>query len=289
MRDLNDARRYRRVEKAIQYLRDRAPGQPKLDEVASQVHLSPFQFQREFSDWVGLSPAQFSRVLTREYLQARLDGSSPLLDLAHTANLSSVSRLHDLCVTMDAMTPDQTRRGGAGVSIQYGLGDSPFGPAILAQTERGICHLRFFNDSAHALAELAQEWPAATLHRNDAAITAIFQQLFESSASAPKKPIRLWVRGTNFQVQVWRALMAIPSGELRSYGQLAQAIDKPQSARAVGTAIGRNPVAVLVPCHRVIQASGALGGYRWGVARKAALIAGEHSSIAIDSAQTVGV
>lgn len=269
------SRQYQRIKKAIEYLLEVAPQQPRLEEVAAHVHLSPFQFQREFSSGVGLSPNQFSRVLTREFLRCRLAGQKSLQEIANDAAMSSVSRLHDLCVTLEAMTPQQIRQGGKGVLLHYGFGDTPFGQAIVGTTARGICHLRFSDDRLVACDELQKEWPQAELVHEDPTATELLARIFRSPSVENNQPIRLWLRGTNFQVQVWRALLAIPHGELRSYGQVALSIGRPKAARAVGTAIGSNPVAWLVPCHRVIQSSGALGGYRWGLTRKAAMVAGE--------------
>ncbi len=252
---------------------DSAPRAPKLEELARAVSLSPFQFQREFAAWAGLSPMQFSRVLARGQLRERLAGDGALLDVALDSGLSSVSRLHDLCVTLDAMTPDECRRQGSGVEIRYAVVDTPLGPAMLAATARGVCHLQFCPPEASgALEQLRGDWPQATLIEDPAASNALAQQIFQGPSGTP---IRVLVRGTNFQVQVWRALLTIPTGELRSYGHLAEHIGRPRAARAVGTAIGQNPVALLIPCHRVIQASGALGGYRWGLSRKAAVLAAE--------------
>ncbi len=262
-----------RVERAIHLLVDSAPHAPALEELARSVGLSPFQFQREFAAWAGLTPLQFSRVLARAHLRERLAGDGALLDVAADSGLSSVSRLHDLCITLDAMTPAECRRGGAGVEVGYGQVDTPLGPAMLGFTARGLCHFQFCGDSAAvALAGLRAEWPRATLVENRSACAQMVARIFRG---APGAPIRLLVRGTNFQVQVWRALLTIPPGALRSYGQLAESIGRPQAARAVGTAVGHNPVALLIPCHRVIQNSGALGGYRWGLSRKAALLAAE--------------
>lgn len=270
---LNQPPPYQRVERAIQLLVDTAPRAPQLEELARAVSLSPFQFQREFAAWAGLSPAQFSRVLARRELRERLAGDGALLDVALDCGLSSVSRLHDLCVTLDAMTPDECRRQGAGVEIRYAVVETPLGPAMLAATERGVCHLQFCpSEPSAAIDLLRSEWPQATLIADAAASNELAQRIFQGPHGSP---IRVLVRGTNFQVQVWQALLTIPAGELRSYGHLADAIGRPRAARAVGTAIGQNPVALLIPCHRVIQASGALGGYRWGVSRKAAVLAAE--------------
>lgn len=269
----NPSTPYQRVERAIHLLVESAPQLPRLEALAQAVNLSPFQFQREFSAWAGLSPLQFSRVLARSQLRERLAGGGALLDVALESGLSSVSRLHDLCVTLDAMTPAECRQEGAGVTIVYGAVDTPLGPALLGSTTRGLCHFQFCSGPSTAAVELLRaDWPQATLVENPVASREMAARIFQGGAETP---VRVLVRGTNFQVQVWRALLTIPRGQLRSYGHLAAAIGRPQAARAVGTAIGQNPVAVLIPCHRVIQKSGALGGYRWGLSRKAALLAAE--------------
>lgn len=291
---------YQRCEHAIALLLEQGPAAARLELLAQQVGCSPFQLQREFSAYTGLSPSQFARVLSREALRARLDAQGTaggsLLALSEASGFSSVSRLHDLTVTLEALTPAQLRAAGAGVEIAYGQVDSPWGPLRLGQTARGICHLQFVDpqEATPAAAALAAQWPQATLVEDPARAQATADALFaapaQASAPAPagagagaSRPLRLAlaVRGTNFQVQVWRALLAIPPGSLRTYAAIARGLGLPAgAARAVGNAVGANPVALLIPCHRVIRASGALGGYRWGLPRKAGLLAAEWAGAA---------
>jgi AraC family transcriptional regulator, regulatory protein of adaptative response / methylated-DNA-[protein]-cysteine methyltransferase len=238
--------------------------------VAAHVGVSASHFQRLFSRWAGLPPKRFLQVLTLEQARPALLRAEPLLAVSEQAGLSSASRLYDHCVQLDAMTPGEIRSGGAGLLIHYGIHDTRFGPVLLAATARGICRLEFVDAGIDPAALLASLWPHAEL-RQDAARSADWvTQVFASSPS--DRPLSLHVAGTNFQVSVWRALLQVPSGTLTSYGRLAAALRRPGAARAIGQAVGSNPVALLIPCHRVIRESGALGGYRWGESRKRAML-----------------
>jgi len=263
---------YDRIAKAIIFITERVAEQPTLKEIAAHVHLSPFHFQRLFSRWAGTTPKRFLQSLTLEQSKRLLAEDIPLLEVSHRLGLSSGSRLHDHFVQLEAVTPGQYRNQGTGLDIRYGVRDTPFGDMLLATTPRGICRAAFLDDGdpGAILAELQATWPQATLDRNDAAIAPIPEQLFGGAVSADR-PLSLHVSGTNFQIAVWKALLRIPMGTLTSYGRLAAAMGHQRSARAVGNAIGVNPVAFLIPCHRVIQRSGALGSYRWGDTRKRAI------------------
>ena len=267
---------YDRIASAIGYLAERSSSQPSLAEVAAYVHVSPHHFQRVFSRWVGVSPKRFLQVLTLERAKELLRSSSlPLLDVSETLGLSSGSRLYDHFVQLEAMTPAEYKRGGAGVEITWGLSDGPFGQAFIASTARGICMLVFIDgDRTSALERLAEQWPGARLRRDDKQAHALAERLFEHPYT-PDAPISVFVRGTNFQVNVWRALLNVPLGTLTSYSAVAEAVGRPGAARAVGTAVGANPVAFLIPCHRVIRQTGELGGYRWGLERKLAMFSWE--------------
>lgn len=267
---------YERITSAIGYLAQQASSQPSLRDVAAHVHLSPHHFQRLFTRWVGVSPKRFLQVLTLERAKELLRGSTlPLLEVSDAVGLSSGSRLHDHFVELDAMTPAQFKRRGRGVEIAYGYADSPFGTALIAATARGICMLAFVDDDPEpALERLRGQWPDAALARDDGRAQALAARVFERPFDM-QAPIAVCVHGTNFQTQVWRALLAIPPGRLTSYAAVAEAIGKPRAVRAVGTAIGANPVAFLIPCHRVIRQTGELGGYRWGLERKRAMYAWE--------------
>ncbi len=262
---------YDLIAAAIRYVRARALEQPSLGEVAAHLGLSEFHLQRLFGAWVGISPKRFLQFLTAEHAKHALRSSRDVLDAALGVGLSGPGRLHDLLVACDAMTPGEVRAGGEGLEICFGRGDSPFGRVLIASTSRGICHFQF--DAETAEDELRAGWPRATFRRDDGVAKRLLGEVFASFPRAA--PLHLLLKGTNFQVQVWRALIRVPPGALVSYSAIAQAIGKPGAARAVGTAIADNAIALLIPCHRVVREDGALGGYRWGEERKAALIGWE--------------
>lgn len=263
---------YDRIASAIRFISERVTEQPGLEEIAAHVHLSPFHFQRLFSRWAGTTPKRFLQSLTLEQGKRLLEEDISLLEVSDRIGLSSGSRLHDHFVQLEAVTPGEYRSRGAGLDIRYGVRATPFGDLFLATTQRGVCRAAFLDDGdpAAAIAELQAAWPRAELTREDAGVAAIPDRLF-GRAAADDRPLSLHVSGTNFQIAVWKALLRIPPGSLVSYGRIASALGRPRSARAVGNAIGANPVAFLIPCHRVIQRSGALGGYRWGDTRKRAI------------------
>lgn len=264
---------YRTVEKAIQYLHDHAREQPRLAEVAARVGLSEFHFQRRFSEWAGISPKRFLQYLTKEHAKEALLRSGDVLEAAYASGLSGPGRLHDLLVTCEAVSPGEQRSLGEGVRIAYGFHPTPFGECLIAVTARGICRLAFVgpNGRVAEVDELRRAWPSAVRKRDQAATEKLIAPVFDPANR--DRPLRLWVSGSNFQIKVWEALLRIVPGDLASYEQVARAVGAPQSARAVGAAVGANPVALLIPCHRVIRKLGNIGGYRWGVARKRALIA----------------
>ncbi len=271
---------YDRVAQAMAYLVEHATDQPTLEEVAAQVHLSPCHFQRLFVRWAGTTPKRFLQALTLERGKRLLAAEpSALIDISHELGLSGSSRLHEHFVQLEAVTPGEYRSGGRGLSIDYGRHPTPFGPVFVAMTERGICRLGFVNEaSAEDMeAELQKDWPLSSLSRNDRTTRAVIDSLFHSTTDNRPGPLSVHVKGTNFQIAVWRALLQIPAGALASYSHIATALGKPTASRAVGNAIGANPVALLIPCHRVIQQSGALGGYRWGAGKKQMLQAWERA------------
>ena len=276
--DLNTAD-YHRIERAIRFIDERAPARPSLDDVARHVGLSPFHFQRLFTRWAGISPKRFQQVLALEYAKDLLRDSRNLLDATYDAGLTSGGRLHDLFVQLEAVTPGEYRAGGAGLRISAGFHDTPFGECLLATTERGVCGLSFFDGHRDAaMADLLSRWPGAVVEERPRATAPVARRLFDALAvrdPAGLVPLSLLVRGTNFQVKVWSALLRIPAGRGVTYEDVATAIGAPRAVRAVGTAVGRNPVAFLIPCHRVIRGTGALGGYRWGLERKRAMLAWE--------------
>ena len=269
------ARDYERIGRAIAYLRRHAGEQPDLAAAARHVNLSEHHFQRLFTRWAGVSPKRFVQYLTVEHAKSRLARAGSVLDLASAVGLSGPGRLHDLFVTLEAMSPGEYRAGGAGLSIRYGVHESPFGPALLAMTERGVCGLRFVEGDREGAAWLRRNWPEAGLRHDEAGTAPVVEQIFQPLTVGTTRPLALLVKGSNFQVKVWRALLELPLGSLTSYGQIAARIGAPGSARAVGGAVGANPIAWLIPCHRVIRETGLLGGYRWGPDRKAAMLGWE--------------
>jgi AraC family transcriptional regulator, regulatory protein of adaptative response / methylated-DNA-[protein]-cysteine methyltransferase len=270
---------YHRIERAIRYLDATAPAQPSLPDVANHVGLSPYHFQRLFTRWAGISPKRFSQVLALEYAKGLLQESRNLLDATYDAGLSSGGRLHDLFVNLEAVTPGEFRGKGAGLHISAGFHDTPFGECLIAVTERGVCGLSFYDDDRDAaFQDLQKRWPNAVIDEKPRTTAAVASRIFrwiEVRDPSSVVPLALLVRGTNFQVKVWEALLRIPVGTVATYEDVASAIGAPRAVRAVGTAVGRNPLAFLIPCHRVIRSTGALGGYRWGLERKRAMLAWE--------------
>ncbi|MGD8404585.1 MAG: methylated-DNA--[protein]-cysteine S-methyltransferase [Anaerolineales bacterium] len=267
---------YLRIEQAIEYLEKNASSQPELSEIASAVGLSEYHFQRIFSRWAGISPKRFLQFLTKESAKDLLEKSENLLDTTYGVGLSSLGRLHDLFVTTEAMTPGQYKSGGAGLTIRYGLHDTPFGKVLIGATERGICHLGFVEGSSEgkAIDALFENWQQAEMIEDHNATVSLVEPIFDLG-QRNKKPLHLHLRGTNFQLKVWEALLRIPSGAVVSYQGLAEQAGRPRASRAVGTALGRNPIAVLIPCHRVIRKLGEFGNYRYGSTRKKALLGWE--------------
>ena len=267
---------FERIEKAIAYINDNFRRQPSLDEIAAAVHLSPYHFQRMFSEWVGVSPKKFTQYISLDYARALLRNRVPLVDAAHAAGLSGPSRLHDLFVNIEAMTPGEFKNGGMDLAINYSFSGTPFGNVIVASTPKGVCHIFFEEDEQRALDDLRQCFPNAHYSQAEDEFQRGALQIFREDWRRLDK-IKLHLAGTPFQLKVWESLLKIPMGALATYGDIALDIDKPKSSRAVGTAIGSNPVAFLIPCHRVIRSSGGFGGYRWGPTRKAAMIGWEAS------------
>ncbi len=268
---------YKRIEKAIQYLEANFKSKPTLEKIAESVHLSKYHFDRMFKRWAGISPIQFQQFMTLDYTKQKLADSRSLLDTALDAGLSGPSRLHDLFVTFEAMTPGEFKKQGAGLKIFYGFFDSPFGDCLLAITERGICHLGFVKGDkrSEALNQLFETWPGAVFTENHKPINLIANDIFRYDRNKKPGPFNLHLKGTNFQVNVWKALLSIPEGWVVSYQDIASHIGHPKAFRAVANAIAINPVAYLIPCHRVIAKSGKIHQYRWGSARKKALIGWE--------------
>ena len=278
MKKMTDPSAYLLVEKAIRFLTTNFRKQPSLEDLAEQMHLSPFHLQRTFTEWAGISPKKFVRYLTLEALKQEVQRTENLLMAAENVGLSSQSRVYDLFVSLEAVTPGEYKTRGQGMVIKYGIHPSPFGNCFVAATQRGICALSFLNGSSDtALYELQQQWEKALIQRNQTITGPLIEQIF--SRNEKDIPFRVLVKGTDFQVQVWEALLRIPFGHVASYQGIADATGKPKATRAVGTAIAHNPVAYLIPCHRVIRSEGIIGNYRWNAGRKAAMIGWEKAMI----------
>lgn len=269
---------YNRIADAIDYIKNNFQQQPNLDKVAEQVHLSPFHFQRMFSEWAGTTPKKFLQYISIEHAKNVLNNQSTLFDTALETGLSGTARLHDLFINIEGMTPAEYKNAGKNLVINYNFATSPFGNLIIASTSKGVCYIAFDNDEEKALANLRAKFYNATFQRK----SDINQQnaLFIFQNDWNKLPeIKLHLKGTDFQLKVWEALLKIPLGQLSTYGNIANRIGNPKASRAVGTAIGSNPVAFLIPCHRVIQSTGNFGGYMWGNTRKTAIIGWEAAQI----------
>jgi AraC family transcriptional regulator of adaptative response/methylated-DNA-[protein]-cysteine methyltransferase len=266
---------YARIEKAIRFLDAHAREQPGLGEVARHLGLSPFHCQRLFHRWAGVTPKDFLQVATLGHAKALLRASRPVLEASIEAGLSGPGRLHDLFLGTEAMTPGEFRRGGAGIAIRWGVHGTPVGEALFAVTERGVCAIRFLAPGCGrpALIEaLRSEWPAAVFRRDPAGTASVAAEVAARMTGPPRERLSVLFRGTPFQVKVWEALLAIPQGTAASYGDVAGWIGRPAAYRATASAIAANAVAYLIPCHRVLRSTGALGGYRWGEPRKRALL-----------------
>jgi AraC family transcriptional regulator, regulatory protein of adaptative response / methylated-DNA-[protein]-cysteine methyltransferase len=267
---------YNRIAEAINFIKANFKSQPDLDEVAKSIHLSPFHFQRLFIEWAGVSPKKFLQYLSVEHAKSILheNKGSSLSDTAFETGLSGTGRLHDLFIKIEGMTPGEYKNGGQSLAINYSYAESPFGNVLVASTAKGICYMGFADNEQDGLQALQQRFPNATFRQ----MTDLIQQnaLFIFTKDWTKlHEIKLHLKGTDFQLKVWDALLQIPMGRLSTYGSIAQKIAKPSASRAVGTAIGDNPVAFLIPCHRVIQSTGIFGGYHWGGTRKSAIIGWE--------------
>ncbi|MBX3164763.1 MAG: methylated-DNA--[protein]-cysteine S-methyltransferase [Bacteroidetes bacterium] len=266
---------YHRIAEAIEYIKTNFKSQPSLDELAEQVHLSPFHFQRLFHEWAGTTPKKFLQYTSIEHAKKLLkDKQATLFDTAFETGLSGAGRLHDLFINIEGMTPAEYKNGGNNLSVSYSFAESPFGNLIVASTPKGVCYMAFNDNEANALNDLKQKFPNATFLRKLDLIQQNALFIFQNDWS--KLPeIKLHLKGTDFQLKVWETLLKIPMGQLSTYGNIAEQIGNANASRAVGTAIGSNPVAFLIPCHRVIQSSGNIGSYMWGNTRKTAIIGWE--------------
>jgi len=270
---------FNRIADAINYIQANFKNQPDLEEIADKVNLSPFHFQRLFSEWAGTTPKRFLQYISIGYAKKLLkENDATLFTAALETGLSGTGRLHDLFISIEGMTPGEYKNGGENLSINYSFTQSPFGKIIVASTKKGICHISFYDDEITALEDLQLIFPFANYNHAKGMEHQKALNIFNNDWNELNQ-IKLHIKGSDFQLKVWEALLKIPIGKLSTYGSIAEHIKMPGASRAVGTAIGRNPVAFLIPCHRVIQSSGALGGYHWGTDRKTAIIGWEASKV----------
>ncbi|WP_136466804.1 methylated-DNA--[protein]-cysteine S-methyltransferase [Flagellimonas onchidii] len=270
---------YNRIAKAIAHINTNFREQPSLDEIAEKVHLSPFHFQRMFKEWAGISPKKFLQYTSVQHAKKILSAdNTTLFDAAMDTGLSGTSRLHDLFISIEGMTPGEFKNDGENLNINYSYAHSPFGLVVIASTPKGVCHISFTEDEEKGLYELKSQFPKARYHQRVDQMQANALLVFGKDWSQVSD-IKLHLKGTDFQLKVWESLLKIPKGNLSTYGKIAKMVDKPKASRAVGTAIGSNPIAYLIPCHRVIQSSGGFGGYRWDGVRKTAIIGWEAAQV----------
>ena len=264
---------YHRMTEVINFLRNNTTLQPTLETVAAQLSLSPGYLQRLFRHYTGISPKRYLQYLTSARARQLLDQSAPILEATFASGLSGPSRLHDLLIATEAVTPGEYQSKGDRLQLRYGMHPTPFGPALIGLTARGVCRLDFFDDDGvKTLEQLRRDWPNAELVEDERATAKVLSTAFSSLLSKPEKPLMLHLRGTNFQLKVWQALLRIPPGCLAGYGRIAEHIGQPTAARAVGHAIGQNPICYIIPCHRVLRSDGSIGGYRGGIPRKEVLL-----------------
>jgi AraC family transcriptional regulator, regulatory protein of adaptative response / methylated-DNA-[protein]-cysteine methyltransferase len=268
---------YERIAGAIGYLEKHQMAQPTLEELADHLHLSPFHTQRLFQRWAGISPKRFLQFLTVEYAKKLLQDSHSLLDTAYETGLSGPSRLHDLFIAAEAVTPGQYKSRGQEVRIAYAFQASPFGPCLLAATNKGLCHLSFTTEvePKAALSDLRQAWPGAEIHQDTGLLKTYYSVIFPAKIPEEARPLHLHLKGTNFQLKVWQALLRIPEGYVTTYQDVAARVCTTRAARAVGAAVAVNPIAYVIPCHRVIRKLGVFGQYRYGSERKLAMLGWE--------------
>jgi AraC family transcriptional regulator of adaptative response/methylated-DNA-[protein]-cysteine methyltransferase len=266
---------YNRIAQTIEYIKNNFKEQPNLDKVAEQVHLSPFHFQRLFSEWAGTTPKKFLQYISIEHAKKLLkEQQATLFDAAFETGFSGTGRLHDLFVNIEGMTPAEYKNGGKDILVNYSFAESPFGNLIVASTSKGVCFMAFHDNEINALNKLKQKFPNATFQRKLDLIQQNALLIFQNDWSKLSE-IKLHLKGTDFQLKVWETLLKIPMGKLSTYGSVAKQMGNTNASRAVGTAIGSNPVAFLIPCHRVIQSTGNIGSYLWGNTRKTAIIGWE--------------
>ncbi|MEQ1587394.1 MAG: methylated-DNA--[protein]-cysteine S-methyltransferase [Cyclobacteriaceae bacterium] len=273
---------YQRIEQAILYLEQNFKQQPELSEVAEAVNISPFHFQRIFTEWAGISPKRFLQFLTVGFLKAKLQQSKNLVEAAEAAGLSSQSRVYDLFTTLEAVTPEEYKQRGNGIHINYGFHETPFGMALIGVTDRGVCWLSFTTtdeDPRIELEKMKEHWYNSIFHQDNLLTESFIAKIFNRKAAETQSKLHLFVKGTNFQIKVWGALLKIPMGDVTTYQGVAESIQHPKAMQAVGSAVGSNHIAYLIPCHRVIRKDGVLGEYRWSSTRKKSIIGWEMAKV----------
>jgi AraC family transcriptional regulator, regulatory protein of adaptative response / methylated-DNA-[protein]-cysteine methyltransferase len=277
--EIQESINYNRIAEAIDYIKENFKSQPNLDEVARKVHLSPFHFQRLFTEWAGTSPKKFLQFISVEHAKKVLkEEQATLFDTALKAGLSSTSRLHDLFINIEGMTPAEFKNGGKNLHINYSFAESPFGTLIVASTRKGVCYMSFEDEVENALTNLKLKFPNAILQKKTDLLQQNALSIFKNDWSKLNE-IKLHLKGTDFQLKIWETLLKIPMGKLSTYGNIAKQIGSPNASRAAGTAIGSNPVAFLIPCHRVIQSTGIIGEYHWSSTRKKIILGWEASQV----------
>jgi AraC family transcriptional regulator of adaptative response/methylated-DNA-[protein]-cysteine methyltransferase len=278
-------KQYARIAKSIGYIKAHFKEQPSLNQLAENANLSPFHFQRMFTDWAGVSPKQFMQFISLEYAKNLLaEQQLNLLDTAYETGLSGTSRLHDLFIKIEGMTPAEYKNAGINLLINYSVKATPFGNILIASTAKGVCHIQFFDCQGEAEKALMSSFPKALFKQQIDSLQQAVLMFFDRDwfeAVVPGKQVKLHLKGSAFQLKVWQALLKIPLGDISTYGSIAKVIGNPKASRAVGTAIGANPIAFIIPCHRVIQASGVIGGYRWGETRKSAILGWEGAKLSV--------
>lgn len=277
MSNTQDTINFERIKEAIQYINEHYKSQPTLENIAAQVHISPDHFQRLFTEWAGISPKKFLQYISLANAKTILkENQATLFDTAFAIGLSGTGRLHDLFVSIEGMTPGEYKNGGLHLSINYSYAKSPFGEILVASTMKGICYMAFADSKEEAFNELRTIYPNAIYQHQTDAIQLKAVSFFARDRQQPEQ-IRLHVKGTDFQLKVWETLLKIPMGELTTYGEIAKHLENPKACRAVGSAVGDNPVAFFIPCHRVIRSTGIFGQYHWGSDRKTAMIGWENA------------
>jgi len=269
---------YQRIEKAIHFIKENFQQQPELDEVAKNVYVSPYHFQRMFKEWAGVSPKKFLQYISIEHAKNLLKRNASVADATFETGLSSPGRLHDMFINIEGMTPGEYKNGGENLNVNYSFAETPFGDIIIASTQKGICHLAFIKDEEDELKNLKEVFPNARFHQKTDLLQQNALKVFTEDYIDLKK-IKLHLKATPFQLKVWQALLRVPFGSVSTYSTLAKNIETPQASRAVGTALGSNPIAYLIPCHRVIKSTGLIGEYHWGSARKTAILGWEAAHV----------